>query len=120
MFRQAKSRNAHNLGTLLTVIDALCRNGVEDITHVDKAKQYLLDFEAEKMKWGRLIVSPDMKYTKMYNLVIAGYLNCDTKKRGLAQADALLEHMVSNHESNPRRIGRPNTTSFAILMAALS
>ncbi len=72
------------------------------------------------MKWGRLIVSPDMKYTKMYDSVIAGYLNCDTKKRGLAQADALLEHMVSSHKSNPRRIARPNTTSFAILMAALS
>ena len=39
LFRQAKSRNAHNLGTLSTVIDALCGNGVEDITHVDKAKQ---------------------------------------------------------------------------------
>lgn len=120
LFCRAKSRKACDLGTLSTVIDALCENGVELITHVDKAKQYLLVFEAEKMKWGRLLVSPDMKYTKMYNAVIAGYLNCDTKKRGLAQADALLEHMISSHESNPRHIARPNTTSFAILMAALS
>ncbi len=120
LFRRAKSHNAHNLGTLSIVIDALCENGLEDIIHVDKAKQYLLDFEAEKMKMSRFLVSPDMKYTKMYNAVIAGYLGCDTKKRGLEQADALLEHMISSHESNPRHIARPNTTSFARLMSALS
>jgi hypothetical protein len=120
LFRRAKSHNAHNLGTLSTVIDALCENGLEDIAHVDRAKQYLLDFEAEKMKMSRFLVSPDMKYTKMYNAVIAGYLGCDTKKRGLEQADALLEHMISSHESNPRHIARPNTTSFARLMSALS
>lgn len=120
LFRRAKSRNAHNLGTLSTVIDALCENGLEDIAHVDMAKQYLLDFEAEKMKMSRFLVSPDMKYTTMYNAVIAGYIGCDTKKRGLEQADALLEHMISSHESNPRHIARPNTTSFARLMSALS
>ena len=120
LFRRAKSRNAHNLGTLSTVIDALCENGLEDIAHVDKARQYLLDFEAEKLRMSRLLVTPDMKYTKMYNAVIAGYLGCGTKRRGLEQAEALLEHMISSHESNPRHIARPNTTSFARVMSALS
>lgn len=120
LFSRAKSRNAYDLGTLSTVIDALCKNRLGDIVHVDKAKKHLLHYEDEKMKWGRLLVSPDMKYTRMYNTIIAGYLDCDTKKRGLEQAEALLEHMVSSHESNPRHISRPNTTSFAIVMAALS
>jgi hypothetical protein len=120
LFSRAKSRNAYDLGTLSTVIDTLCKNRLGDIVYVDKAKKHLLDYEVEKMKWGRLLVSPDMKFTRMYNAVIAGYLDCDTKKRGLEQADALLEHMISSHESNPRHIARPNTTSFAIVMAALS
>ena len=120
LFSRAKSHNAYDLGTLSTVIDALCKKGSGDIVHVDSAKRHLLQYEAEKMKWGRLLVSPDMKYTRMYNAVIAGYLDCDTKKRGLEQAEVLLEHMISSHESNPRHIARPNTTSFAIVMAALS
>jgi len=42
------------------------------------------------------------------------------KTRGLEQAESLLAHMVSSHESNPRHIARPNTTTFARVMSALA
>lgn len=119
LFRRAKSCNLHSLGMLSTVIDALCNASTGDIAYVDKAKQYLLDFELESMKICHLLV-PDMKYTNMYNTIISGYLHCSMKERGLKQAKAILTHMISSHESNPRHIARPNTTTFATVMSALA
>ena len=116
LYVRSMIRDAHNLGTLSTTIQALC--SVKDINYVDRAKQHLFDYEQEHMKLGRLL--PDMKYTYMYNAVIEGYLNCVDTKRGLEGADELLSHMISSHDANPRHIARPNTTSFAKVMAALS
>lgn len=120
LFQRAKSFNLHSLTMLSTIIGALCHDGTEDIAFVDKAKHYLLEFESETMRMSHLLVVPDMKYTKMYNAVIAGYLNCNMKERGLKNAKALLTHMLSSNESNPRHIARPNTTSFARVMSALA
>ena len=105
---------------LSTVVDALCHERTKDIAFVDKAKKHLLDFESETMRMSHLLVAPDMKYTKMYNSVIAGYLNCTMKERGLKNATAFLTHMISSNELNPRHIARPNTTSFARVMSALA
>jgi len=120
LFLRAKSCNTHNLGTLVNTIDALCDNGLGDIAHVEKAHSYLKDFERDKMRMSRSLIVPDMKYTQMYNSCIAGYLHCDAKQKGLEQAQALLAHMISSHEANPRHIARPNTTSFARVMSMLS
>jgi len=120
LFSQSKGLNTQDLGTLSTIISVLCDNGSEDIAHVEKARDYLLEFEREKMGTSRPFVIPDMKFTSMYNNVISGFINCDMKTRGLEQAQALLAHMVSSHESNLRHIARPNTTSFARVMSALA
>lgn len=57
----------------------------------------------------------------MYNSVIAGYVTCDKQTaQGLDQAKDVLDHMISSHESNLRHIARPNTTSFARVMAVLA
>ncbi|KAL7537797.1 hypothetical protein ACHAXR_008087 [Thalassiosira sp. AJA248-18] len=120
LFLRARECNTHNLGTLSTIIDTLSENGSDDIAHVEKAQRYLLDFEQDKMRMSRTFIVPDMKFTSMYNSVISGFINCDMKERGLEQAQALLSHMVSSHESNPRHIARPNTTSFARVMSALA
>lgn len=118
LYLRAKScgNSAHNLTTLSATVDALCSS--QNITDVDKAKQHLFEFEQEKMQRSNPPL-PDMRYTYIYNNLIEGYVNCGTNE-GLEQADAVLSHMISSHGSNPRHIARPNTTSFAKVMAALS
>ncbi|KAL9187208.1 hypothetical protein ACHAXT_001311 [Thalassiosira profunda] len=117
LFVRAKACNLSNLGTLSAAIDALCKHGGEDVTLVETAHQHLLEFERDKMRLNGSVVAPDMKYTALYNAVIAGYL---AKNKGTEQAEALLRRMIAAHESNPRHIARPNTTSFATVMAALA
>jgi pentatricopeptide repeat protein len=56
----------------------------------------------------------------MYNSVISGYLNCNKKDKGIVQAQKLLSHMIESHESNPRHLARPNTTSFVLVMSSLA
>lgn len=121
LFNRAKKSQLHNLGTLSDVIGALCE-GSDDIAHSEMALRYLLEYEQEKMKIGlHSSFTPDHKYTKMYNAVIKGLLDSSSKKRGIEQAQTMLSHMISNHESNPsRHIARPNTTSFALVISALA
>ena len=121
LFLRAKECGIHNLGTLSALVDALCGDGA-DIAHVDQAQSHLLSFEREQMRpsYPSLAPVPDMKYTSMYNAVLDGFLRCKAKRRGLERAQQLLAHMVASHEANPRHIARPNTTSFARVMAALA
>ncbi|KAK1743686.1 pentatricopeptide repeat-containing protein [Skeletonema marinoi] len=86
VFETAKEKQLYNLQSLAVIVDALAKNSYMDISYVDKAKQYLLEFERDKMRMSPSLVFPDMKYTKMYNSVISGYLNCNQKDKGLAQA----------------------------------
>eukprot|EP00985_Skeletonema_marinoi_P010987 scaffold5174_cov117-Skeletonema_marinoi.AAC.2 len=120
VFETAKEKQLYNLQSLAVIVDALAKNSYMDISYVDKAKQYLLEFERDKMRMSPSLVFPDMKYTKMYNSVISGYLNCNQKDKGLAQAQSLLAYMIESHESNPRHIARPNTTSFVPVMSSLA
>lgn len=120
VFETAKENQLYNLQSLAAVVDSLAKNSHMHISYANKAHQYLLEFEREKMRMSPLLVFPDMKYTKMYNSVISGYLNCNNKDKGLAQAQSLLSYMIESHESNPRHIARPNTTSFVPVMSALA
>lgn len=119
VFETAKEKQLWNLQSLATVIDSLAKNSDMGISYADKAKQYLLEFEKDTMKMSPLVL-PDMKYTSLYNSVLSGYLNSNMKDRGIAQAQTLLSHMIESHESNPRHIARPNTTSFVPLMVSLA
>lgn len=120
VFETAKENQLYNLQSLATIVDSLAKNSHMDISYANKAHQYLLDFEREKMRMRPLLVSPDMKYTKMYNSVISGYLKCNNKDKGLAQAQSLLSYMIESHESNPKHIARPNTTSFVPVMSSMA
>ena len=112
LFMRARACNMHNLGTLAHTIDALCENGGD----VEKAYSYLKDFELMRMSRSRSLITPGMAYTKMYNACISGYIQSGNVK----EAEALLQSMIASHEANPRHIARPNTTSFARVMSALS
>jgi len=120
VFETAKERQLYNLQSLAAIVDSLSKNSYMAISHADKAKQYLIEFEQDKMRTSPLLVFPDMKYTKMYNSVISGYLNCNKKDKGIVQAQKLLSHMIESHESNPRHLARPNTTSFVLVMSSLA
>ena len=119
VFKIAKDTQLYNLQSLTAVINSLAKNSHMDILYADQAQQYLLEFEQDKMRMSPSMVFPDMKYTRMYNSVISGYLNSKSKE-GLARAQALLSHMLKSHESNPRHIARPNTTSFVPIMSSLA
>lgn len=120
VFETAKKKQLYNLQSLAVIVESLTKNSYMDISHVDKAKQYLFEFEQEKMRMSPLLVYPDMKYTQIYNSVISGYLTSNTKDKGLAQAQKVLSHMIESHESNARHIARPNTTSFVPIMSSLA
>ena len=64
LFHRAKQSNTHNLATVSAVIDALCVEYTSTISNVEKAQQYLLDFEQDKMKQGSSYSSPDMVFTR--------------------------------------------------------
>lgn len=72
LFLRAKACNRHNLGTLSNCVDSLSLNAFQSIAHVEKANKYLFDFEQDKMRMSRASTTPDMKFTKMYNSVLAG------------------------------------------------
>ncbi|KAL7496991.1 hypothetical protein ACHAWT_005399 [Skeletonema menzelii] len=120
VFEAAKEKQLYNLQSLASIVDSLAKNSYMDISYADKAKQYLLEFEKDKMRMSPSLVFPDMKYTRMYNSVISGYLSCNKKDKGLAHAQTLLSYMIESHESNPRHIARPNTTSFVPVMSSLA
>jgi len=120
VFETAKKIQMYNLQSVAAVIDSLSKNSHIDISYADKAKQYLFEFEQDKMNFTPSLVLPDSKYTSLYNSVISGYLNCNKKERGLDQAEAILSHMIECHESNPRHIARPNSTSFIPVMSTMA
>lgn len=120
VFETAKKIQMYNLQSVAAVIDSLSKNSHIDISYADKAKQYLFEFEQDKMNFTPSLVLPDSKYTRLYNSVISGYLNCNKKQRGLEQAESILSHMIECHESNPRHIARPNSTSFVPIMSTMA
>ena len=116
LYIRAKKLGLANFATFASLIEVL--SGSEEIAQVDKARQYLSDFEVEEMNSTKS--RPDMKFTRLYNAVIMGYLS-DPKRRGsVEKADSLLKHMFTCHERNPMHIARPNSTSFAVVMNALA
>ena len=120
LFQRAKESDLSNLAILSTIVGVLSDHSAQDISHAQKAYQYLLDFERDTMRLNESTIIPDMKYTAIYNSVISGFLNADRKDLGLNYAQSLLSHIVSSHESNPRHIARPNTTSFVKVMSVLA
>lgn len=120
LFLRAKKYNVYNLQILSAIVDSLAKNSFQDITYAKKAHQYLFEFEQDLMNSNPSSFAPDMKYTSMYNEIIAGFLSSDRKTEGLDHAKNLLSYMIASHESNPRHIARPNTTTFVQVMAALA
>lgn len=116
VYIRAKKLGLANFATFASLIEVLA--GSEDIAHVDKARQYLSDFEVEELS--TMKSRPDMKFTRLYNAVIMGYLSDPKRKGCVEKAESLLSHMVTCHERNMMHIARPNSTSFAVVMKALA
>jgi hypothetical protein len=117
LFLRAKECNVHNFESLSAVIDALTVNSSQGISYAINAQQYLLEFEQSRTS---SLLGPDMKYTRLYNAVISGLVNSDSLYDGCNLAQSLLSRMIWSHETNPKHIARPNTTSFVTVMAALA
>ncbi|KAL7467537.1 hypothetical protein ACHAXS_007784 [Conticribra weissflogii] len=119
LYLRARERNSYYLPIVSAIVEALSSNGTKSISHAKKAHQFLSEFENDVMK-SNLGILPDMKYTRLYNAVIAGYINSNEKTEGLELARNLLTHMIEKYTSNPQHVARPNTTSFIQVMAALA
>ena len=115
LYIRAKKLGLANFTTFASLIDVLA--GSEEIAQVDKARQYLSDFEVEELNTKS---RPDMKFTRLYNAVVMGYLSDPKRKGCVEKAESLLRHMVTCHERNQMHIARPNSTSFAVVMNALA
>jgi len=119
LYLRAREGNTSYVPILAAIIEALSSNAANNILHVKKAHQFLSEFENDIMK-SNLRVLPDMKFTRLYNAVIAGYISSTEKTDGIELAKTLLTHMIEKHTSNPQHIARPNTTTFVKVMTALA
>lgn len=119
LYLHAREGNNSYVPILAAIVEALASNGTNNILHVKKAHQFLSEFENDIMKSNPRVL-PDMKFTRLYNAVIAGYINSTEKTQGIELAKTLLTHMIEKHTSNPQHIARPNTTTFVQVMAALA
>lgn len=118
LFLRAKELGIYNLTTTSAAVNALAQS--KGISHVQQALDHVLDLEKDtSVKHPLSISSKKRDYTWMYNACIAGFINTD-QYDGCVKAHNLLLHMLDSHARNPRHIGRPNTTSFALVMDALA
>ena len=118
LFLHAKELGMYNLTTISATVDALAQS--KDISHVQQALGHVLNLEKEMPGKHPLFTATKKRdYIWMYNACITGFINAD-QNDGCDKAHNLLLHMLDSHARNPRYIGRPNTTSFAVVMDALA